>query len=785
MRLQQLSLRVPGDEFRVRFHDRLTVLNGIGVLERRALTDSLLGALAGGPGSTELTYLDGTGRTVRISCEGGRLEATYEDDGSPATPPIPAVAADAAELRRLLVVGAADLGLGRSRAGEPPELAEARATLEALTEELNKALTARQAVEGMRAELAAIDERIRQSEEDQARRHYARLLADLERLRAEAAALRSGRTGADGDRHLLGAADRTRSLAERWREAGAVVVELAAAFGDQPRLDERTLAELAGLPHDVPAELPGLATELARTQASHDELNDRLRELAASKLSEPSDPLVAELARLDQDLLWATHRRVVEAAARLEDESLRLGGVTPADEAHDAPDVTEAIEAAHARAVEADILAERGRRRGVVTAAVGVIAGSAALPFLPVAAPAGFLAAGAGLVWFRLRPARMVKKAEKRERQALERAGAATYLAFHLRRVDAILDPDARERLELAHMEHRLALGHWRDLVGDLTPEAAAALEPEVRDYAAALTGLGSAAAEIDEVRREVDERAAELAELRDRVLTLAGPFGADDAATALRFVEHQVAQARIAAAQVRLQEAEAREAELEAELDETLATLGFAEGELAARVGAFEWALARAAERERARSGARDLAEVEAELTKLEAEARSQRRPEWGTVQPSEADAPDIEELQQRRDATATAYQAAAALLPDVERLADRHSALERRVAVLEAGVDGGGETLELGEVREYLLARLTKASAAGPADEPLPVVLDEPFLRAPADAKWELLDLLERLTEKVQVVYLTDDPYIGAWARRRSADGAITLLEPVTEGA
>jgi hypothetical protein len=61
--------------------------------------------------------------------------------------------------------------------------------------------------------------------------------------------------------------------------------------------------------------------------------------------------------------------------------------------------------------------------------------------------------------------------------------------------------------------------------------------------------------------------------------------------------------------------------------------------------------------------------------------------------------------------------------------------------------------------------------------------VLLDDPFVKVPAECKWELMDMLHRLTEKVQVMYLTDDPFVGAWARRRSDEGLITLLEPVEE--
>ncbi|MEY2402985.1 MAG: hypothetical protein QOD38_536, partial [Acidimicrobiaceae bacterium] len=70
MRLEELVLRIPGDEFQVRFHEHLTVLSGIGMLERQALADSLVGALSGQAENTVLTLKDGTGRPVEIVSNG-------------------------------------------------------------------------------------------------------------------------------------------------------------------------------------------------------------------------------------------------------------------------------------------------------------------------------------------------------------------------------------------------------------------------------------------------------------------------------------------------------------------------------------------------------------------------------------------------------------------------------------------------------------------------------------------------------------------------------------------
>ena len=44
-------------------------------------------------------------------------------------------------------------------------------------------------------------------------------------------------------------------------------------------------------------------------------------------------------------------------------------------------------------------------------------------------------------------------------------------------------------------------------------------------------------------------------------------------------------------------------------------------------------------------------------------------------------------------------------------------------------------------------------------------------------------MLDLVERLAEKTQMIYLTDDVDVVVWARRRSATGVLALLEPVAE--
>ncbi len=164
--------------------------------------------------------------------------------------------------------------------------------------------------------------------------------------------------------------------------------------------------------------------------------------------------------------------------------------------------------------------------------------------------------------------------------------------------------------------------------------------------------------------------------------------------------------------------------------------------------------------------------------------EARRLRRPEWASVQPSEAEGPDVDALRARQAEVQAQLESHKEAVVDVDRLADRHAAMERRVASLETQLEQDhpeSVIAQVADVHQFLLAHLTKAGHCGPNDESVPVILDDPFLRIASDRKWELLDMLRRLGETTQLIYLTDDPFVGAWARRRASAGLITLLEPV----
>ena len=198
-----------------------------------------------------------------------------------------------------------------------------------------------------------------------------------------------------------------------------------------------------------------------------------------------------------------------------------------------------------------------------------------------------------------------------------------SYLGFHLRRVDATVDPNVRGTVEAASNEHRTATVAWVELVGpDVDVHKAKSLEAEVQAYHTALRNLGGAADEIEQLRTELAERAEPaVAATRDgprpglRRRTASPPTTSPTRRPSTRRVAAAIQRGRRARIQGELEMAEAREQDAARQLSAQLLQLGFDSGELDARLGALEWAVARAREREEARANARPSAVIEAEL--------------------------------------------------------------------------------------------------------------------------------------------------------------------------
>ena len=489
-------------------------------------------------------------------------------------------------------------------------------------------------------------------------------------------------------------------------------------------------------------------------------------------------------------MLWGTADRLIDALEEVRRLQLAMGGLG-GEAGGEAPVVIAEMEAAHRALEDAERAAESVRVSGVAGSGLGATIAALGAIGLPVLMPVGLLiAAVVGTVTLVL-PRKRVTKAADLERLAVERAGAGTYLGFHLRRVDAAVDPATRRSVDVVANEHRAALSAWTALVGpDVDVERAKALRDEVVAYNETFQSLGGAADEIEQLRRALaDEAEPAVARTTAALVEACGPFAlADDDLADLARVPAVVA-ARIqrgadARRQLDLEDAEADEQAAAEALGNQLRQLGFDGDDLQARLGALDWAVAQATEREQARANARDPQVIDAELRDLEDVAGRLRRPEWSGVTPADADTPDIPDLEERREKLARRLEEARPSL-DVARLADRHAAGERRVTALEAklgGHDVSGDPGAAADIQQHLLGHLTKAAQAGPHQDPVPVLLDEVLQRVPAERKWDLLDLVHRLSEKHQVVYLSDDAFVAAWARQ-CPDGAITLLEPSPE--
>ena len=800
MRFEHLGVRTDDEDLGMEFHDRLTIVSGLGQAERREMVDLLLNSLTGGRREVSLLrYVEGTGRVVLAEARDGKVVFTFED-GSPAPDPLAPLGLDLAGLRRISHVRGTDMDrlAVDSGAPVPPELDEARRMLAELRAQLEAADDAQRELEALRFELADVDERLRDVTSGAPRRQFARLVLQLQQVRAEAALTgeQAGLVAADAE--LLAAARDVRALAGRWEGAVERAEEQRSRFGAHARLDATEISRAAALPDFIPAELPGLAAELAMAESIRAKLEIQLPAPTAKKQRKPSHPAAPQLARADQDTLWRAARAVQAADERVNEASLALGGLDGG--AGITPSIVQELDDAHDELERAEESVWKGMdlaRKAATVAAfltllclVALLMGwgpsAGSLPVIPILAGTAVTGTGALVAWLRTAPRRRVAAAKAREVAALEKAGVQTYLAFQMRRIDPTLDRTAGQALENALGDQKRARSRWDALAGgEISAAAALAIEDEVRALAAALRALEGDTA--DELRRRlVDEAEPAVERARKAVLAVCAPYGVTDADHAIEEIERVVELAKLARLQTTLEAAEAAESEATAALTAVLEPLGYVgPAPLDGRVRAFDLAAVEAEARQQARATARPADEVEADLLRLEAEVRLQAQPGWAmTATPADAEEPDIDALQRQRSDLYGACSAAEARIPDVRRLRDRAETLERRVEVLETeiGLASNRGQADPDLVEQHLLGRLAIARRAG-GFEPLPLLLDEPFAASSEPRLGALLDMIDRLSDRVQLIFLTDDDRVVEWARARRGTHTFSLLEPTPE--
>ena len=775
MRIEQLVLYGPGDDDRVRFGDGVTVFAGLGAQERVDLIETVVDALTGRLPNASVVYTDHLDRRVFAD----RTGATFATTGSPAPAPSELLGKDPATVSALLTLTAGDLGLGARVSAEDlrAELAAARAELEALQAEHAEATERAGMVRTWQGELAELSARIERADEDAARWAWLELRRHLDEVRAElnmVDQVHHGRT----DRQILEAVDALRSTGEVWADLAAAASELREALGPLPEVSGPDLARVAATPAELPAGFDG---RVEAWQAASDLRRSAEADLAQAQRGAPEvDDDVAAFAACDQIRLWAAHTELEQASEAYDQlaATMTQGELDPA--------VEDRIEEAHLEVVRRQRDLERRFRPGILGSATfavcALLAGqSISLPLGVVLLVASVAMAG----WLIVVPRRNLAAASLVEDQALTHADAGSWLGLHLRRLDAMTDGTDRKRFEAAANARAAAQVDWDEVAGSRTPGELTRLADAVRAHADA-TDPKAIARRLDEARAfETAARDAETAARNSltnglEAYGLVAGGGADlDPQQLTTILERRIQAGAVARRAKKLALLEHREAEAARRLGDVLSHLGYEDGQLESRL---ERAIAAvAAARHRQEAGSRSRADIERDIAVLDAKVQADARHGWAE-QPEPAGPPtDPNLLEARRREIGELV--AAAGRPDVvgaERRADvtqaRVNDLETRLEELASGPSS---------LQQRLISRLGRTTWVADHEESVPVLVDEALVSVPVGERMDLLDLVVRLTDHVQVVLLTDDPVVARWARDRSSHASVTLYEAEPEPA
>jgi hypothetical protein len=762
MRFEELAYRDGGQAFTIPFHRTLTVLGGLDAESRKRFAERAVAALDGTDAGfgVSLVFVDGSGSRVHlVRDQRGVATVTDLDSGEDLAEAL-ADGAGPIDWLHLLGLGSPELLLlhpvhferaadeeRTTAVEEDHELAEARAVFSQVEEEYREVLGRHRQVEELRANLTRLDEEIRLGDELAARRRYDDAARTVARLEAELALLQGAEPA---ERKLAEAALAAARLAGDHAAAVADLDKATIDFGDRRRLDQRALARALSVPAEMPEDLERLHAEYLTASRRRADLVARLHAGAASDLPPPSAPWVLTLARQQHNPeLWARAEQATAAGTRAAELSMGLGGAGQ----HGA--LVAEIEAAHQLVEEAEREVEHAKVKALAVAAK-----------------------------------RKLAKAREDEEAVLQRTGFVSWLAFQMRRIDVLLEPDAVEALRVAELEHQVASVAFAELAGDVDPEAALAARAEIESYAAQMAAAEQTVEATEALHRElVDEVEPAFAAARDALLEACRSFDVEPE-HAVTEVAAIVSEAHHARLQQAVEDAEATLHTIEAELEGHLAAAGRpGPGHFASRLEAVTALASEAAAHLEAIESNRSPEEVESDLDKARAAMVRLARPEWEnlpappafSLSGAEEDGTDrVERLIEERARVVADLEVAGRSLPDVDRLADRREALARRVQILERTAGTGTPLATAEEAEMVLLGRFAQTRRVGPEAEPVPVLVDDALAGFPRHDKWRLLDLLARLGEASQVVYLTNDEETLEWARSRSHNGSVSLLAP-----
>jgi hypothetical protein len=112
-----------------------------------------------------------------------------------------------------------------------------------------------------------------------------------------------------------------------------------------------------------------------------------------------------------------------------------------------------------------------------------------------------------------------------------------------------------------------------------------------------------------------------------------------------------------------------------------------------------------------------------------------------------------------------------------DVDWVFDRRARIEEAAAG-----DGRAREVEPSDLAHAIVSRLGDLRA-GVGGHVLPLILDEPFAGADGSIKHWLLELIGTSAGNPQIIYLTEDEEVAAWARMEALTGELALIEPSAE--
>ncbi len=176
-----------------------------------------------------------------------------------------------------------------------------------------------------------------------------------------------------------------------------------------------------------------------------------------------SAELIRRLASCDQAILWKVADRVNITEADLQ-RMAEEAGTAPED-----LEMVDAIERRHAEFEAAQAGHEKVRRLTFLLAALCTIAAVPVAMFIDPLYALGALVPATAITAWSFIMYRRLEAARAAEQEALERAGASSYLGFHLQRVNTLLASDqTRRNLMNVAEAHREAADAWTQLAGDV-----------------------------------------------------------------------------------------------------------------------------------------------------------------------------------------------------------------------------------------------------------------------------------------------------------------------------